>query len=295
MERSKTASRISWITLVANLILTILKAIIGITTGSLVVLSDAAHSASDAFSTLLVLLGIHIAKQPPDEKHPYGHGRAETIVTKIIALMLIVVGLNFAYTAFKAIWQGSARSPGISALWISVVSIIAKEIMYQYTYKVGKEIDSTALVADAWHHRSDAISSVAALLGVFAARLGYPIFDPLMTFIVAFILIKVGWNMTFTVIDELMDAQVEDQVLEEIEEIILSISGVCTLKNLKVHKYGADHHVDCTITVPSHYDVAEGHDLSHQVEDKIRDEFITINHVDIHIEPHYSSEQDSDY
>lgn len=291
MKRSKIASRISWITLFGNLALTLGKAIIGFSTGSLVVLSDAAHSASDAFSTILVLLGIHIAKQPPDEKHPYGHGRAETIVAKIIALMLIVIGLNFAYSAFRTIWQGSYRSPGISALWISLASIIAKEIMYQYTYKIGEKINSTALMADAWHHRSDAISSIAALLGVFAARLGYPIFDPLMTFVVALILIKVGWDMVFSIIDELMDAQVEDKVLEEIEAIILKISGVCTVRNLKVHKYGADHHVDCTITVPAHFDVVEGHNLSHLVEDKICKEFTTISHVDIHIEPHYSSEQ----
>jgi cation diffusion facilitator family transporter len=234
----------------------------------------------------LVLFGLHVANQPPDEKHPYGHGRAETIVAKIIALMLVAIGLNLGFSAIKAIWQKSYHIPGISALWVSLLSIAAKEIMYQYTYHVGKKIDSTALLADAWHHRSDAISSVAALLGVFFARLGYPVFDPLMTIVVALILIKVGWDMVFKIIDELMDAQVDPETLGAIEEVILAIPGVQSLRSLKAHKYGAEHHVDCTITVPSHFDVGEGHDLSHEVTARIEKEFESVTHVDIHIEPH---------
>lgn len=292
MDRQKTASRVSWITLIGNIVLTALKVMIGLANGSLVVLSDAAHSASDAFSTILVLLGLHIAQKPPDEKHPYGHSRAETIVAKIIALMLMAIGLNFGFSALKAIWQGVYHAPGLSAVWISLGSIILKEIMYQYTYKVGKEIDSPALMADAWHHRSDAISSVAALIGVFTARLGYPIFDPLMTIVVAIILIKVGWDMVFTIIDELMDAQVDQETLTQVEATILKTPGVRSLRNLKVHKYGAEHHVDCTITVPSHFDVGEGHDVSHQVEEKIEKEFTSVTHVDIHIEPHADPQTD---
>lgn len=286
MDRHKTASRVSWITLIGNLILTALKAIIGMLTGSLVVLSDAAHSASDAFSTLLVLLGLRVAKQPPDEKHPYGHSRAETIVAKIVALMLILIGLNFAFTALKAIWYKDYSVPGISAVLISLVSIITKEAMYQYTYRVGKRIDSPALMADAWHHRSDAISSVAALIGVFFARLGYPILDPLMTIVVAAILIKVGWDMVFTIIDELMDAQVEPEIIEHLGQAVLKVNGVYSVRNIKVHKYGAEHHVDCTITVSPELDVAQGHDLSHKVEDKIKEKLTTVTHVDIHVEPH---------
>jgi cation diffusion facilitator family transporter len=291
MGRHKTAARISWITLIGNIILTVLKALISILTGSLVVLSDAAHSASDAFSTILVLLGLRIANQPPDEKHPYGHSRAETIVAKIIALMLVLIGLNFGFTAIKAMWQGNYHVPGASALWISLISIVSKEIMYQYTYRVGKRIDSPALMADAWHHRSDAISSVAALIGVFFARLGYPIFDPLMTIVVAAILIKVGWDMVFTIIDELMDAQVEPEIIEHLEQAILKVESVHSVRNLKVHKYGAEHHVDCTITVSPKLDVSGGHYLSHEVEDRIKEKLSTVTHVDIHVEPHMQQEE----
>lgn len=291
MDRHKTAARISWITLMGNIILTVLKALISVLTGSLVVLSDAAHSASDAFSTILVLLGLRIANQPPDEKHPYGHSRAETIVAKIIALMLVLIGLNFGFTAIKAIWQGNYHVPGASALWISLISIVSKEIMYQYTYRVGKRIDSPALMADAWHHRSDAISSVAALIGVFFARLGYPIFDPLMTIVVAAILIKVGWDMVFTIIDELMDAQVEPEIIEHLEQAILKVESVHSVRNLKVHKYGAEHHVDCTITVSPKLDVSGGHYLSHEVEDRIKEKLSTVTHVDIHVEPHMQQEE----
>lgn len=291
MNRKKTAARVSWLTLGGNVVLTILKTIIGFGTGSLVVLSDAAHSASDAFSTILVLFGLHISHLPPDEKHPYGHSRAETIVAKIIALMLMAIGLNFGYSALQAIWQQTYHTPGISALWISLVSIVAKEIMFQYSHRIGKQIDSPALIADAWHHRSDAISSIAALIGVFFARLGYPIFDPIMTIVVAVILIKVGWDMVFKIIDELMDAQVDPKTLKEIETIILDTTDVLSLRNLKTHKYGAEHHVDCTITVPSRFDVGEGHDLAHQVIARIKKEFQSVSHVDIHVEPHLE-EQD---
>lgn len=290
MNRNKTAYRVSWITLGGNLVLTALKVIVGLATGSLVVLSDAAHSASDALSTIFVIFGLYIASQPPDEKHPYGHSRAETIVAKIIALMLILIGVNFGYSALKSILQGGYKIPGASALWVSLFSVVSKEAMYRYTAKKADKLDSPALKADAWHHRSDAISSVAAVLGVFAARLGYPVFDPLMAIVVAAILIKVGWGMVFTLIDELMDAQIDTETLDEIEKIILLVSKVSSLEDLKVHKYGADHHVHFTITVPPELTIVECHALFHKIETKIKQEFSTVSHVDMHIEPERSPE-----
>ncbi len=292
MDRNKKASRVSWITLGGNLVLTVLKVVVGMATGSLVVLSDAAHSASDALSTILVIFGLYIARQPPDEKHPYGHSRAETIVAKIIALMLILIGVNFGYSALKAIWAGSYKIPGASALWISLFSVVSKEAMYRYTMSTADKIDSTALKADAWHHRSDAVSSVAAVLGVFAARHGYPVFDPLMTIVVAAILIKVGWDMVFIIIDELMDAQVDAKTRDEIEKIVLEVGKVCSLCDLKVHKHGAEHHVDFTVTVPPELTVVESHALFHKIETKIKNDFATVTHVDIHIEPERSADPD---
>ncbi|HHY09762.1 MAG TPA: cation transporter [Firmicutes bacterium] len=284
--RYQTGSKTAWITFAGNVVLTIMKAVIGFLSGSLAVSSDAAHSASDAVSTILVLLGFHIANKPPDEKHPYGHGRAETIVAKIIALMLILIGANFAYTALKVILRGSYRIPGQSALWVSLFSIAAKELMYRYAYRVGKKIDSPALIADAWHHRSDAISSIAALLGVLLARLGYPIFDPLMTIVVAAILIKVGWSMAFTIIDELMDAQVDSKILKRIKKIVLETENVHALHDLKVHKHGAEYHVHCTISIPADHTIAAGHDLTHLIEKNICSEYSGVTHVHIHLEPH---------
>lgn len=291
-ERHRRGSQAAWITLGANLVLTILKTIVGLLSGSLVVLSDAAHSGSDALSTVLVLFGLHLAQQPADEKHPYGHSRAETIVAKIIALVLVLIGINFALSAVKTILRGHYHIPKAGALWISLLSIAVKEIMYRYSFRIGQSIDSPALIADAWHHRSDAISSVAALLGVLLARLGYPVFDPLMTVVVAAVLVKVGWDMVFTVIDELMDAQVETEVLHRIEAVVLSTNGVCSVRNLKVHKYGAEHHVNCTITVPAGLNVAAGHELSHSVQDKIRQKYSTVTHIDIHVEPHQPGESE---
>ncbi|NLJ79544.1 MAG: cation transporter [Firmicutes bacterium] len=284
-KRHRIGSNAAWITLGANLILATVKAVVGVLSGSLVVLSDAAHSGSDALSTILVLLGLHVSRQPPDEKHPYGHSRAETVVAKVIALILVLIGINFAFSAVKAILARDFHTPKISAFWVSLLSIAVKEAMYQYSYRIGRKIDSPALIADAWHHRSDALSSVAALAGVFLARLGYPVFDPLMAIVVAIILIKVGWDMVFTVIDELMNAQVEPEILDKIKAIVLSVPKVSSLRNLKVHKYGAEHHVNCTITVPAKMNVSAGHDLCHLVREKIRREYPTVTQVDIHLEP----------
>lgn len=285
-ERHNVGERTAWYTLIGNLVLTAAKAVVGFSSGSMVVLSDAAHSGSDALSTVFVILGLKIAQQPPDEKHPYGHSRAETIAAKLVALLLILVGANFAYSAVRAIISRNYHSPGIGALWISIVSILSKEIMYQYTIRVGKKIDSPALIADAWHHRSDALSSVAALIGVFFARIGFPIFDPIMTIVVAGIIIKVGWDIVTSSIDELMDSQTDPETINHIRKLASSTEGVYSVRNLKVHKYGAEHHVDCTITVSPSIDVTEGHDLSHLVEEQIRKGFPSVTHVDIHVEPH---------
>ena len=283
-ERHNVGERTAWYTLIGNLVLTAAKAVIGFSSGSMVVLSDAAHSGSDALSTVFVILGLKIAQQPPDEKHPYGHSRAETIAAKLVALLLILVGANFAYSAIRAIISRNYHSPGIGALWISIVSILSKEIMYQYTIRVGKKIDSPALIADAWHHRSDALSSVAALIGVFFARIGFPVFDPIMTIVVAGIIIKVGWDIVTSSIDELMDSQTDPETINHIRKLASSTEGVYSVRNLKVHKYGAEHHVDCTITVSPSIDVIEGHDLSHLVEEQIRKGFPSVTHVDIHVE-----------
>ena len=285
-ERHNVGKKAAWYTLIGNIVLTAAKAVIGFSSGSMVVLSDAVHSGSDALSTIFVILGLKIAQQPPDEKHPYGHSRAETIAAKLVALLLILVGADFAYSAVRAILSGNYHSPGIGALWISMVSILSKEVMYQYTIRVGKSIDSPALIADAWHHRSDALSSVAALIGVFFARIGFPVFDPIMTIVVAGIIIRVGWDIVTSSIDELMDSQTDPETVNHIRELASSTEGVYSVRNLKVHKYGAEHHVDCTITVSPSIDVTAGHDLSHLVEEQIRKGFPSVTHVDIHVEPH---------
>ncbi len=287
-DRHSLGAKTAWYTLIGNIVLTAAKAVIGFSSGSMVVLSDAAHSGSDALSTVFVILGLKIAQQPPDDKHPYGHSRAETIAAKLVAILLILVGGNFAYSAVRVIISGDYHSPGIGALWISIGSILSKEIMYQYTYRVGKRIESPALIADAWHHRSDALSSIAALIGVFFARMGFPIFDPIMTIVVAGIIIKVGWDIVASSIDELMDSQTDPETIHQIRELAISTQGVFSVRNLKVHRYGAEHHVDCTITVSPSIDVTEGHDLSHLVEERIRRGFPSVTHVDIHIEPHSS-------
>ncbi len=285
MGRYQQAKKVSLHTLTINGLLSLFKLIIGLLSHSRALIADSFHSASDFLSTIVVMLGMSIAKQPPDTKHPYGHGRAETIAAKILAIILIITGFNILYSGFKAIRIGNAVTPSSIAIWGALISIIVKEWMYRYTYRVGKQIQSQALIADAWHHRSDSMSSIASLTGIILARLGWPWVDALAAIVVSLLIIKTGAAIFLTAVDEVMDSQLESEIIETIKTAALSINEITAVKDVFVHSFGTDYHVSLTITADSDMSLSEGHQIVHDVENAIKLKIEKANHISIHIEP----------
>lgn len=284
-SRYDQGAKISWQTLIGNVILTIVKAIAGVASGSAALVADAIHSGSDVLSTVVVLYGLKIAQRPPDEKHPYGHGRAEAVAAKVLSLMLIFVGLEMMVSAGKSIFSGTTTVPGAIALWAAVLSILTKEIMYRYTVAVGKRINSQALIADAWHHRSDAFSSVASFAGILLARSGYPVLDPVVAVVVALFVIRVGWNIFSSAVDEMMDAQVDGSIIDSVAEAANELDAVLGVGELRVHRYGAELHVDLKVKASSDLTLIQGHELAHEVEKSITKALPNASHIDVHVEP----------
>ncbi|MBO8127306.1 MAG: cation transporter [Firmicutes bacterium] len=291
-SRYDLGTRVSKHTLLGNLLLTIVKAVAGFSAGSAALLADAVHSGSDVLSTAVVLYGLKVAKEPPDDKHPYGHGRAEAVAAKVLSLMLIFVGLEMIIAAVRTVISGDVRIPGQVALWAALLSILVKEGMYRYTVIVGRRIESQALIADAWHHRSDALSSVASFLGVFFARLGYPVVDPIVAGLVALFVIRLGWNIFTSAVDEMMDAQVDSGTIDSVAKAALKLDDVISVHDLRVHRYGSELHVDMKIKASPSLSLVEGHDLVHKVESSISKAIPNCTHVDIHLEPRVAEEEE---
>ena len=218
-EFQKTANKVSVITIAGNLILSVVKLLAGIIAHSNAMISDAIHSASNVFSTFVVIIGIKLAAKKPDKEHPYGHERIECVAAIILAVVLFITGLRIGLDALKNIVNGNYNElqvPGILALITAIVSIITKEVMYWYTRYYAKKIDSSALMADAWHHRSDAFSSIGALVGIGGARLGFPIMDSVASLVIFVFIVKA----TFDIFKDAMAKMVDHSCDEETEKQI---------------------------------------------------------------------------
>lgn len=289
-RRLSMGKRASWIGIIGNILLTSIKALIGFLAGSTAMVADALHSGSDIVATTIVLHGLKISHQPPDEEHHYGHGKAEAIVAKLIAIILALTAGGIGISAIKALTNQSLESPGSIAIWAALLSIITKEWMYRYTVKVGESIESPALIADAWHHRTDAFSSIAALIGITGAVLGFPILDPIAGIVVAAMIIKTAVSIYLEAIGELMDAAPSKDVIKEIEKISLEVDGIRSVHEIKARKHGAKILVDMKICVDSLITVEEGHQLASLAKHAIINKVKGVQDVLIHVNPCSSEE-----
>ena len=285
MDRYKEGKKISYITIIGNIFLAIIKIFIGILVGSAGLIADGFHSVSDTASTIAVLIAIYVSNKPPDEEHQYGHGQAESIAAKILGILLLLTGFALGYNIINEILKQEYGVPGIYGLWAAILSIIIKEVMFRYTYKIGEETNNQALIADAWHHRSDAISSIAAALGILGANLGYPILDPVAGIIVAILIIRVGWNIIVDAIDSLMVKAPSEEDNQEIRDIVNKVDGVEELKDLRAHYSGVDLYVDLRIVVNAQLTVKEGHDISMKVREELLKKCEQVREVIVHIDP----------
>ncbi|NQT06135.1 MAG: cation transporter [Candidatus Omnitrophica bacterium] len=271
--------------IVTNTLLFGFKLFAGIFGRSHAMMADALHTATDSITSIGVFIGFKIAQKPPDEEHPYGHGRAESIAAKIVSLVLILGGLKVAFDSSIVIINRDFHVPLQVALWAAVISIVIKEWLFRYTYRIGNKIQSNSLKSDAWHHRSDALSSIAALIGITGARMGYPILDPIAGLAVSVFVIKAGLRLLHTAYDELMDAALPKKTLEKIRELSGCVEGVKRIKDLKGRKMGIEIFIDMTIEVDKSMSVEEAHLITVKIRRSCLNNIQGAKDIFIHVEP----------
>ena len=291
-ERTAPARRVTWVGFVGNLVLTVLKLAAGLVGHSGAMIADAVHSLSDLGTDIVVLISFKLVDRPVDKSHDYGHGKYETLAAAIIGISLLLVGGGIFWSGAVKIWaslQGERmESPGGIAFVAAVISIAVKELLYRYTARVGERIGSQAVIANAWHHRSDALSSVGAMLGIGGAIvLGekWYILDPAAAVIVSLFIVKVGTNIASGSIKELVEESLDDSDEAEIIDIASNVPGVANPHNLRTRRIGAYVAVDLHIRVAADMRVSEAHLIASEVEHRIRERFGQAAFVSIHVEP----------
>lgn len=287
-EYEKIAMKVSYISILANVFLTVFKMVAGIVSHSSAMISDAVHSASDVFSTFVVIIGIRMAAKESDKEHPYGHERMECVAAFVLAVLLCLTGVGIGRTAILQIIGKSTvilKVPGILAVVAAVVSIFVKETMFWYSRAVAKKIDSGALMADAWHHRSDALSSIGALVGILFARRGYPIMDSVASLFICFFIVKVAYEIFLDSVDKMVDKACDEQTEEDIRNFVLQQPGVEGVDLLVTRVFGNKIYVDLEICADGEKTLNETHAIAEHVHDEIERHFQKVKHIMIHVNP----------
>ncbi len=295
-QNYQSAKRVTLIGTVADATLTLAKLVIGILGNSAALVAEGLHSAADLLFDLVVLVGMHMARKEADEDHPYGHGKYEGLATLILALILLSVALGIVWDAAGRIQSHSLEAPAAITLWVALGSMIIKEFLYQYTVRVGRQIGSKIIVANAWHHRSDAIASFAALIGIAGAIMGWPIFDPIAAIGVAFFVGKVGVEIAIDSLKELTDAStaIDKEIHDAIQRLINEHSEVQSAHLVKARKMGPDIMVDVHIVVDPFLSVSEGHQIADEVEKTLIRQIPDVTSVMVHVDVHDDMASESD-
>ena len=287
-EFQKVANKVSFVTIAGNLILSVMKLLAGIIANSSAMISDAVHSASDVFSTFVVIIGIKMASKEPDKEHPYGHERMECVAAVVLAVVLFITGLGIGVDAFKTIINGNygnIKVPGILALIAAIVSIVAKEAMYWYTRFFAKKIDSGALMADAWHHRSDAFSSIGALIGIGGAMLGVPVMDAIASLVIFLFIVKAAFDIFKDAMDKMVDHSCDEETEKQIHDCVMQNKDVRGIDLLQTRVFGNKIYVDVEIQADEMITLREAHNIAERVHDDIEKSFPKVKHIMVHINP----------
>ncbi len=271
-----------------NLLLSLLKAGVGVMSGSQALVADAVHSLSDLATDFAVLFGAPYWSAPADEDHPYGHGRIETAITVFIGAALGVVGIGLGYKAIMTIAQHHGNAPGWTAFGAALVSIIVKEALYQWTMRVGKRVRSSAVVANAWHHRSDSLSSIPVAVAVLGTKI-YPqltFLDHLATLVVGIFILQAAWMILWPAMNQLVDRGATEEEQRQLRELVSKIPGVHDLHALRTRHIGPGLQVDLHVLVDPDLSVREGHVIAGKVKKQLVDGHPDVVDVLIHIEPY---------
>lgn len=287
-EFKKVANKVSFITIVQNVLLSVFKLFAGIFAHSNAMISDAVHSASDVFSTIIVIIGVKLASKKSDKEHPYGHERLECVAAIVLSIVLLYTGIKIGSQAVKDIIGGNYQNlqkPGMLALVAAVVSIVTKEIMYWYTRHYAKKIDSSALMADAWHHRSDALSSVGALVGIGGAMMGFPVMDSIASIVIFVFIAKAAYDIFKDAMDKMVDHSCDDETEKEMRDFVLAQKEVLSVDLLHTRIFGNKIYVDVEIGVNGSYTLRQAHEIAEEVHEGIEKNFPKVKHVMVHVNP----------
>jgi cation diffusion facilitator family transporter len=287
-QNKEAAISVTFLSIASNAALAIVKAIAGFAGNSYALVADALESTTDIFSSLLVLFGLKYSNKPADDNHPYGHGKAEPLITFLVVGFLITSATIIAYVSIQNI-QRPHELPKAWTLLVLIPLIIWKEISFQLVMKKAKEINSSSLMADAWHHRSDAITSVAALIGISIALYfgkGYETADDWAALFASGFIFYNSYLIFRPALSEIMDEHVYDDLIADIRKISLTVNGIVGTEKCFIRKSGMKFHVDLHATVNAFISVKQGHEIAHVLKDTLRHELPQLGHVLIHIEPH---------
>ena len=282
------ATKVSMVSIVGNLILSVFKLVAGVIAQSGAMVSDAIHSASDVISSIIVIIGFRISAKESDKEHPYGHERLECVAAIMLATILAVTGIGVGYSALMKIIKGRYSElavPGLIALIAAIVSIVVKESMYWYTRWYAKMLDSAAIMADAWHHRSDALSSVGAMIGILGARLGFQIMEPIACLVICIFICKAAYDIFKDAVDKMIDKACDDEFEAEIRALVLKQDGVLGVDLLQTRMFGNKIYVDIEIAADGEKPLKEIHAIAESVHDSLEETYPKIKHIMVHVNP----------
>lgn len=284
----KIAIKVSFYSIIANVFLSIFKLLAGVIGKSGAMISDAVHSASDVFSTIVVIIGVKLANKKEDKEHPYGHERLECVAAIILAMSLILVGVGIGISGIKNIVNGNYEYltiPGMLSLVAAVISILVKEAMFWYTKIAAKKINSSALMADAWHHRSDSLSSIGSFIGILGARLGFPVLDSIASVVICIFVLKAGYDIFEDAVKKMIDKACDDETISRIQDIVTLQDGVEKVDMIKTRLFASKVYIDLEISVDGDRSLKEAHEVAQNVHDEIEKSIDFVKHCMVHVNP----------
>ena len=288
MTNQSIVNRLSRIGIIGNILLSAFKLFAGLAGKSGAMVSDAVHSLSDVFATLIAFIGVKLSQRSADARHPYGHERFECVASLVLGIILAVTGLGIGWAGVQKLIGGNYSQlavPTALPLIAAAVSIVVKEGMYWYTMYYAKKLDSAAFVADAWHHRSDALSSVGSFLGIGAAKLGFPIMDPIASVVICLFILKVAYDITKDSLRKMLDTSCSRDTEKEMRDFIAAQEGVEQLDLLQTRLFGNKVYMDVEISVERDSSLLEAHDIAERVHAAVEHQFPNVKHVMIHVNP----------
>ena len=284
----KEAVRVSNVNIIGNVILSLLKLFAGVVANSAAMVSDAIHSASDVFSSIVVIIGVKLSAKDSDEEHPYGHERMESVAAVVLSVVLAITGLFIGHAAIEKLTSGvyeELKMPGVLAAMAAIISIVCKEAMYWYTRHYAKMFDSGALMADAWHHRSDALSSIGSLIGIVGARMGYKWLDPLASLVICIFILKAALDIFMDAMKKMVDHSCSKEVSDAITECAKKHPDALGIAGIQTREFGNKIYVDLEVFADGNISLKRSNEIAEQIHDSIESEFSKVKHIAVAMKP----------